>query len=228
MGGIAVHAIGAARRDDADGRPGVQHGAHLHRRGVGAQNMRRAVRLRRHIESVLHLARRMVGRDVQPGEVVVVEFHVRAFGDAKAQVGKDGDDFFQHLADGMDGAAVFRTRGQGDIELLGCKPCIQRRFTQFGLAGGNRRRHRITQAVELRPLQLALIRRQRTHGRQQGRHRALLAQGRHAHGFQRGFIGRAGNLRQDVGLKGGDVSHENLEEKLSPGRPGDRLRWFRA
>ena len=47
------------------------------------------------------------------------------------------------------------------------------------------------------------------HGGQQRADRALLAQGGHAHGFQRGFIGRAGNLRQDLGLKGGDIGHAN-------------------
>ena len=39
MGGVAVHAIGAPRRDHADGRLLLQHHPHLHRRGVGAQHM---------------------------------------------------------------------------------------------------------------------------------------------------------------------------------------------
>jgi hypothetical protein len=93
MGGIAVYAIGASGRDDADGRFAVQHGAHLHRRGVGAQHMRRAVGLRRDVKRILHLARGMVGGNVQLGEIVIVELHVGAFGDAKAQLGEDGDHF---------------------------------------------------------------------------------------------------------------------------------------
>jgi len=37
MGGVRIDAIGAARADDADRRFLGQHGAHLHRRGVGTQ-----------------------------------------------------------------------------------------------------------------------------------------------------------------------------------------------
>ena len=77
----------------------VQHGAHLHRRGVRAQHMTRAVGLLRDIERVVHLPRRMVGRDVELGEIVIVEFDVRAFGDGEAQIGEDRGDFVQHLAD---------------------------------------------------------------------------------------------------------------------------------
>ena len=62
----------------------------------------RAVGLRRDIERVLHLARGMVGRDVQLGEIVIVIFDVRAFGDGETQIGEDGGDLVQHLGDGMD------------------------------------------------------------------------------------------------------------------------------
>jgi hypothetical protein len=37
MGGVGIDAVGAARTDDADRRLLGQHGTHLHRRGVGAQ-----------------------------------------------------------------------------------------------------------------------------------------------------------------------------------------------
>ena len=113
MGGVGIHAIGAARRNDADRRLAVQHGAHLHRRGVGAQNMSAAVRLRRDIERVLHLARRMIGRNIQLGEIVIVEFDVRAFGDGKAHIGEDGGDFFQHLGNGMHAALRLRRAAAG-------------------------------------------------------------------------------------------------------------------
>jgi hypothetical protein len=39
----------------------------------------------------------------------------------------------------------------------------------------------------------------------------FLPSARHAHGFQRRFIGSGGNLRQYVGLKGGDIAHANYE-----------------
>jgi hypothetical protein len=63
---------------------GVQHGAHLHRRGVGAQDMARPVGLRRDVKRILHLARGMVRAECSAGEVVIVELHVGTFGDAKA------------------------------------------------------------------------------------------------------------------------------------------------
>ena len=54
----------------------------------------------------------MVGRDVQLGEIVIVKFDVRAFGDGEAHIGEDQGDFFQHLGDrdarcpGFPGAAA--------------------------------------------------------------------------------------------------------------------------
>ena len=95
---VAIDAIGAPRRDDADRRLLFQHGAHLHRRGVGAQDVLRAVGLLAEIEGVVHLPRRMIGRDVELGEIVVVEFDVGAFGDGKAEIGEDRRDFVEHLA----------------------------------------------------------------------------------------------------------------------------------
>ena len=82
----------------------VQHRAHLHRRGVRAQHVLRAVGLLGDIERVVHLPRRMIGRDVQLGEIVVVEFDVRAFGDGEAEIGEDRRDLVEHLGDGMDRA----------------------------------------------------------------------------------------------------------------------------
>src|SRR5438876_8436878 len=46
MRGVGIDPIGAARADDADRRLLAQHRAHLHRRGVGAQQHPRAVLLR--------------------------------------------------------------------------------------------------------------------------------------------------------------------------------------
>ena len=110
---VGIAAIGASGRDHADGRLLRQHGAHLHRARMRAQHMARAVCLAREIERVVHLPRRMIGRDVELGEVVVVVFDVGTFGDRETQIGEDRGDLVQHLADGMDGALRFRTRAAG-------------------------------------------------------------------------------------------------------------------
>jgi hypothetical protein len=67
-----------------------------------AQHHARAVGLRLEIEGVVLLAGRMLGRDVQLGEVVVVSLDVRTFGDGEAHIGKDRGDLVPDLADWVD------------------------------------------------------------------------------------------------------------------------------
>ncbi len=97
VGGIGIDAIGAAGRDDADRRLLVQHRAHLHGAGMRAQHMARAVGLFLQIEGVVHLPRGMIRRDVELGEIVIVEFDIGAFGDGEAQIGEDRGHFVEHL-----------------------------------------------------------------------------------------------------------------------------------
>ena len=120
---VAVAAVDAARRDDADRRLLRHHGADLHRARVRAQHQPRAVGLRREIEGVVLLPRGVLGRDVELGEVEVVGLDVRPFGDGEAHVGEDLDDLVEHLADGMDAAAGERAEphGQRDVGLLGLR-----------------------------------------------------------------------------------------------------------
>ena len=99
VGLVAVEAIDAAGHDDADRRLLRQHRARLHRRGVRAQQVARAVGLWLQIERVVHLARGMFRRDVQLREVEVVGFDVGAFGDGEAHVGEDRGCFVQDLGD---------------------------------------------------------------------------------------------------------------------------------
>src|SRR5690606_17492687 len=85
MGGVAVDAIGAARRDDLDGRLVHARIAHLHGAGMGTQQQRQAVAvLQVDVEGVLHGARRVVQRVVQRGEVGPVVFNLGAVGHVEA------------------------------------------------------------------------------------------------------------------------------------------------
>jgi len=61
----------------------------------------------------VHLARRMLRRNVQPREIVIVGLDVRAFGDLEIEIGQDRDDFVAHMADRMDRAA--RDFGAGNV-----------------------------------------------------------------------------------------------------------------
>ena len=102
----------------------AQHRAHLHRAGVGAQQLALAVGVGSEEERVVHFARGMAGREVELGEVVVVAFDVGAFGDRETHVGEDRGDFVEHLADrmdapGLDAGAAHRQR---HVERLALEP----------------------------------------------------------------------------------------------------------
>ncbi len=114
-----------------------QHGAHLHRARVGAQKLALALLVRLKEEGVVHLARRVAGREVELGEVEVVAFDVRPFGDREAHVGEDGDDLVRHLADrmdaaGLDGGAAHR---QGEVERLALELGFERGLLEHGRGG---------------------------------------------------------------------------------------------
>ena len=80
----------------------LQHGADLHRARMRAQHWPRAVGRFREIERVVILPRRMLGRNVERGEIVEVGLDVRAFGDREAHIGEDLGDLVGDLAHGMD------------------------------------------------------------------------------------------------------------------------------
>ena len=131
-----------------------QHGAHLHRRGVRAQQHARAVLLRIEEEGVVHLAGRMALGEIQLGEVVVVGLDVGAFGDRESHVGEDRGDLVQHLAERMD-AAGFGGRlaqRQRDVDGFGRKPRIERRGFQHVAARGQRLRHLVLGEIDRRAL----------------------------------------------------------------------------
>ena len=86
-----------------------EHGADLHRARVRAQHQPRAVGGFREIERVVVLPRRMLGRDVERGEIVEVGLDVRTFGDREAHIGEDLGDLVGDLADRMDAALCERT-----------------------------------------------------------------------------------------------------------------------
>ena len=192
MGRVVIAAVGAARHDHPIRRRAGLHGADLHRRGMGAQDQ--AARVGAvgpgQIEGVVVLTGRMVGRNVEGGEVVPVILDVRALGDAEAHIAQDGDDFLDDLADRVDAPRVLRSGRQGDVEALLAQAGVERRPLHGRLAGVQGVCDGILQGVEglarfappvgvKRPQALHLI-----------GDAALLTEGRHAHLFERVQIAR--------------------------------------
>ena len=196
VGLIAVAAIGAAGNDDADRRLLRQHGPDLHRRGMRAQQQPRAVGLRIEVEGVVHVAGRMTFREVELGEIIVVGLDIGPFGDREPHVGEDRGELVHDLADGMDAADLRRrlAHRQRDVHGFGVEPLLQRQPSIF-------------EAVDERPLLLARLRRHRAQRFQQRGHRAVAAERRHPHGFERGFVlgGRRGG--EEFGLERAKVGH---------------------
>ena len=209
VGGIRILPVGLAGDDDADRRLLCLHGANLNRRGVGAQQLALAALVGREEERVVHLARRMAGREVERGEIVVVGLDVGTFGDREAHIGEDRGDFVDDLADRMD-AAPFGGRlahRQRHIHLLGGEPCLDGGVAQIGLAGGDGICDAGLQAVDGRPCRLAFLRAHRSQRLQPLRDRALLAERRHAHRLDRGLVAGRFDLGHQRGLECFQVAH---------------------
>jgi hypothetical protein len=92
------------------------HLSHLHVARVGAEKDARAL-FGGEPEAVLHVRRRVVGRKVQLGEVVLFELHLGAGGHGEAQVAEDAE---QLVADLMDRVRVpapeLEPAGQREVE----------------------------------------------------------------------------------------------------------------
>ena len=92
MGCVIVIAVHRARADHADGAVGRTglHGTSLYRRGLGPHE-----EFIGQIERVLHVAGRMILRQVQGLKVKIIVFDFRAFGDFKAHAHEDLFDLTQ-------------------------------------------------------------------------------------------------------------------------------------
>ena len=102
MGGVAIHAVGATGADDADlghGLAGLdqravlpdvlQRMAHLHRAGMGTQQVGRLGAAAFDIEGVMHGPCRVVLWRIQCGEVKPVGLDFRALGNVKTHGAKN-------------------------------------------------------------------------------------------------------------------------------------------
>src|SRR5216684_1196742 len=81
---------------------------------MGAQH-----HLRRDEEGVLHLTGRVIGGNVEGGEVVVVVLDVRTTGNLESHCRKDSDSIIEHLQQGMQRTARPLTARKANINPLG-------------------------------------------------------------------------------------------------------------
>ena len=91
---------------------------------MGAQELALAVRVGGEKERVVHLPRRVAGREVELGEIVVVGLDVRPLGDGEAEIGEDRRHLLEHLRDRMDapGLDPGGPHRQRHVERLGLEP----------------------------------------------------------------------------------------------------------
>ena len=143
----------------------------------------------------------MAGREVELGEIVVVGLDVGPFGDGEAEVGEDGGDLVEHLADRMDAAGLDprRAHRQRDVERFRLQPRFERGGLQHRAAGGERLRHLVLQRVDLGPGRAPLVRRHLAERRQQRGDGAFLAERGDAHGFERRLVRRGGDGGEGFG-----------------------------
>ena len=155
----------------------------------------------------MHLARRMAGREIERGEIVVVGLDVRPFGDGEAEIGEDGGDLVDDLADRMDAAGLQRlgAHRQGDVDRFRRQATDEVLLLENGAAGGERLADPVLEAVQRRPHDLALVRRHGAEALHQFGDAALLAKRGDALGLQRRLIGGFGNTRGNVALERDDI-----------------------
>ena len=167
------------------------------------------------------LPRRMLGRDVERGEIVEVGLDVGTLGDREAHIGEDLGDLVGDLAHGMDAPLGERAFAHGERhvgalmrQLLGgrgARKFLPPRFERFA--------DRCLQAVDDLAVGLALIRRERTERLHQLGDAALLAERGDAHLFELVEIGGFSDGVKQLGLETVELkrAHGSGSESARPG-----------
>ena len=167
---IGVAAIDTAGADDADRRLLRFHGAYLNRRGVGTQQ-----HVRVEIEGVVHRPRRVVARDIERLEVVVVVFDFRPLGHAVADMGEELLDTLKRAGDRVQTTGSLATTRQGHVDTLGGQLLGEQGLLKHGFAGIQGVLHLILGSIDQGASLWALFGRQLAQSLHQGGQFAFLA-----------------------------------------------------
>ncbi len=194
-----------ARQDDAHRlRRVVAHGVNLAWAGVRAQN---DIFLLCE-EGVLHLARRVVGREVEQPEVIIVSLHLRRVVNLETHLAQDGHDLSHRLVGGVQLADLWPASRQGHVDALGSQRGIHLDLGHGSLALLQRSFQHHFDLVGSLADQRALLGSQLAHPAQDGRHLAFAAQivGVPRLGRRRGV--RLRQRSQRILLKLGEFLHQ--------------------
>lgn len=171
MGDVVVAAIDSPRADDRERRLMRAHLADLHVAGVRAQEHARPGP-----EAVLHVGRRVIGREGELREVVLLELDLGPADDQEAEVPEDREQVGADLRDRVHvTTAELEAARQRQIE----GPGRELRFTCRSREGsqpvGERDLHLFLEGVDARPDRRAIGARDVTHERQHRGEITLLA-----------------------------------------------------
>ncbi len=147
-----IAAVHVARREDANGRRVRLERAHLHRRGMRAQQ-----RAALEVQRVVHVHRRMIGGEIQRAEVVPLRFRFGAGGDRESDLAEDRLDLLEHDRHGVLRAAPHAPRRHGRVE----RGPRGRRRSERRRARIERRLERLLHTIRRRARLAPLGRRQR-------------------------------------------------------------------
>ena len=177
---IRIAAINPPRTHDADRRRLALHGANLHRRSMGAQNMSGV-----DVERIVHRARGMVRGNIECFEVVIIVFDFRTFLDLIANPNEKILDPVERLGDGMQAADFPIAARQGHVDGFGGKAPLDIGRGETLPARLDPFLHRSLGLVDARARRRPLLRRQGAESLQHGGQHTLFAQVTDPHRFER-------------------------------------------
>ncbi len=114
-------------------------------------------RWRIHVQRVVHVHRRVVGREVERGEVVPLGLHLRAHGHGETETAEDLHDLVYHPGHGMLGSNPAATRGHAEVDPRRLAPTTLR--FQHLPPGGKRRLEAGLEPVDGGAIALPLVER---------------------------------------------------------------------
>ena len=154
-------------------------------------------------------ARRMVLREIELGEIVIVGLDVGTFGDGEAHIGEDRGQLVDDLRDRMDAPGLERrfAHRQRDVDALGVEPRRQRRALECIAARGERGVDAILSPLISGPWLLRSSGGSVPSVFSSAVIEPFLPERRHPHAFQRGFVAGGGDRGENVLFELRSVGH---------------------